>query len=94
MRILLFSPSNIAFTVATPEQQPLGGIASCVCYLARALAARGHDVSVVAMLPEGAPQANWLPTPKGIPYSLTFRFYRGKGAVAQGTYFPPPLVRQ
>jgi tetratricopeptide (TPR) repeat protein len=56
MRILLFDlPSNMAFTVATPEQQPLGGMASCICYLARALAARGHDVTLAAVLPDGTP---------------------------------------
>jgi hypothetical protein len=44
--------------------------------------------------PADVPQANWLPTPKGQGYSLTFRFYRPQGAVAQRTYFPPPLVRQ
>ena len=44
--------------------------------------------------PQGAPDGNWLPTPKGTGYSLTFRFYRGKGAVADHTYFPPPLVKQ
>ena len=32
--------------------------------------------------------------PKGIGYSLTFRFYRPKGAVEQRTYFPPPLTKQ
>ena len=40
----------------------------------------------------GAP--DWLPTPKGLGYSLTFRFYRAKGAVEKRTYFPPPLVKQ
>jgi hypothetical protein len=44
--------------------------------------------------PKDAPDGNWLPTPKGIGYSLTFRFYRPKGAVADGSYFPPPLVKQ
>jgi len=44
--------------------------------------------------PEGAPDPNWLPTPKGQGYSLTFRFYRPKGGVADHTYFPPPLVLQ
>lgn len=44
--------------------------------------------------PADAPQGNWLPTPKGLGYSLTFRFYRPQGAVAQRSYFPPPLVRQ
>jgi hypothetical protein len=42
--------------------------------------------------PADAPQTNWLPTPKGVEYSLTFRFYRPKGAVAARIYFPPPLV--
>ncbi|MEJ8852988.1 DUF1214 domain-containing protein [Variovorax robiniae] len=44
--------------------------------------------------PEGVPNGNWLPTPKGSRYSLTFRFYRPKGGVAARTYFPPPLVVQ
>lgn len=44
--------------------------------------------------PEEAPEGNWLPTPKGQGYSLTFRFYRPKGAVEERTYFPPPLERQ
>ncbi len=43
--------------------------------------------------PKDAPDGNWLPTPKGIGYSLTFRFYRPKGAVEQRTYFPPPLTQ-
>ena len=41
--------------------------------------------------PPGAPPGNWLPTPRGIAYSLTFRFYRPQGAVAERRYFPPPL---
>jgi hypothetical protein len=44
--------------------------------------------------PKDAPDSNWLPTPKGLRYGLTFRFYRTKGAVEQRTYFPPPLVKQ
>lgn len=43
--------------------------------------------------PQGAPDGNWLPTPKGQAYSLTFRFYRPKGAVADRSYFPPELVK-
>ncbi len=41
--------------------------------------------------PKDAPDGNWLPTPKGQAYNLTFRFYRPQGAVAERTYFPPPL---
>jgi len=44
--------------------------------------------------PQGAPDGNWLPTPKGQAYSLTFRFYRPRGAVADHTYFPPALAKQ
>jgi hypothetical protein len=43
--------------------------------------------------PAEAPDGNWLPTPKGTSYRLTFRFYRPTEGVANGTYFPPPLVR-
>lgn len=43
--------------------------------------------------PDSAPDANWLPT-GGKPWSLTFRFYGPKGAVAEGAYFLPPLVKQ
>lgn len=44
--------------------------------------------------PEDAPQGNWLPTPGDKPWSLTFRFYGPRGAVADGAYFPPPLIRR
>ncbi len=43
--------------------------------------------------PAGAPEGNWLPT-QGKPWSLTFRFYGPRGGVADGSYFPPPLVKQ
>ena len=44
--------------------------------------------------PKDVPDGNWLPTPKGIGYSLTFRFYRPNGAVADRSYFPPPLIKE
>lgn len=43
--------------------------------------------------PAEAPDPNWLPTPKGQDYRLTFRFYGPKGGVADGSYYPPPMVR-
>ncbi|HET6941743.1 MAG TPA: DUF1214 domain-containing protein [Sphingomicrobium sp.] len=43
--------------------------------------------------PADAPDGNWLPT-MGKPWKLTFRFYGPRGAVAEGTYFPPPLIKQ
>lgn len=45
-----------------------------------------------AKLPDGAPPQNWLPTPAGQNYNLTFRFYGPRDNVASGGYFPPPLV--
>lgn len=44
--------------------------------------------------PADAPDSNWLPTPKGKDYRLTFRFYGPKGGVADGSYYPPPLIKQ
>ncbi|MFE0502561.1 DUF1214 domain-containing protein [Lysobacter soli] len=44
--------------------------------------------------PADAPDGNWLPTPRGQDYRLTFRFYGPKGGVKDGTYFPPPLVKR
>ena len=55
MKIAFFNPSTMAFNVATPGVQPLGGIASCLCYLARSLAARGHDVTLISLLPPDTP---------------------------------------
>jgi hypothetical protein len=45
-----------------------------------------------AKLPDGVPPQNWLPTPAGQNYNLTFRFYGPRDSVASGGYFPPPLV--
>jgi hypothetical protein len=43
--------------------------------------------------PSGAPDGNWLPIPKGQKYRLTFRFYGPIDGVANGTYWPPALVK-
>jgi len=56
MRIAIYNPATMAFNVATPEEQPLGGMASCMCYLARALAGRGHQVTLISVLPPDTPQ--------------------------------------
>ncbi|MGE9008127.1 DUF1214 domain-containing protein [Leptospira interrogans] len=44
--------------------------------------------------PADAPDGNWLPTPRGQKYRLTFRFYRPTEGVANGTYYPPPLIKR
>jgi len=46
----------VVFNVSTPENEPLSGIGSCTCYLARALASRGHHVSLVSELPSLTPR--------------------------------------
>ena len=43
--------------------------------------------------PANIPDGNWLPTPKGQNYRLMFRFYGPTKAVADGSYFPPPVVK-
>ena len=43
--------------------------------------------------PPGAVQQNWLPTPAGQNYHLTFRLYGPAEEVKDGAYFPPPLVK-
>jgi hypothetical protein len=44
-------------------------------------------------LPEGAPQQNWLPAPKGSPFTLNLRMYVVKEEVLTGEYYVPPLER-
>jgi len=43
--------------------------------------------------PAEAPDGNWLPIPKGQKFRLTFRFYGPLDGVANGTYWPPTLVK-
>jgi hypothetical protein len=44
--------------------------------------------------PADATDGNWLPTPKGQKYRLTFRFYRPTEGVANGTYYLPSLIKR
>ena len=43
--------------------------------------------------PDGIPESNWVPTPQGKKYNVTYRFYGPTKDVTDGKYFPPPLVR-
>lgn len=40
----------------------------------------------------GVPETNWLPSPQGQPFSLTFRAYVPKPAARQGEWTPPALT--
>lgn len=57
----------------------------------------GPDGSLTLYLgaekPTNAPEGNWLPTPKGSAYRLTFRFYGPIDGVSNGTYWPPAVVK-
>ncbi len=39
----------------------------------------------------GVPESNWLPSPEGKPFSLTFRTYVPKDVVKRGEWTPPPV---
>lgn len=56
MKLAFFVSQATRFTVETPEQAPLGGTESCAAYLSRAMAARGHDITLLAALPPGTPE--------------------------------------
>ncbi len=45
---ICFITSSIEFDVETPLTQPLGGSESCVCYLAKTLALRGHSIYLLS----------------------------------------------
>ena len=44
--------------------------------------------------PKDAPDANWLPTPVGQPYNLTFRAYGPDRAMQSKEWFPAPLQQR
>jgi glycosyltransferase involved in cell wall biosynthesis len=46
MRILFVDGTFMDYTATTPAQRPLGGMQSALCYLACALATRGHKVAL------------------------------------------------
>jgi len=56
MKLLFVVHQPVRFNVETPEREPLGGTESATAYLARQLAANGHDVSLMTNLPDGTPE--------------------------------------
>jgi hypothetical protein len=44
--------------------------------------------------PDGVPESNWLPTPAGKKYNMTYRFYGPSADIASGKYYPPPLAKE
>jgi len=75
---------------------------SCSCGDAFSIDSRsrleyGHDGSLTlyfaSALPRSAPAANWLHTPLGRDYTLTWRSYGPDAATIAGSWFPPRLQR-
>ena len=56
MKLLFASHQPVRFNAETPLSQPLGGTESCMAWLARQLAANGHDVTLMTNLPDGTPE--------------------------------------
>lgn len=60
-------------------------------------AKKGADGSLTLYIapeqPTGAPQENWLPTPKGTPITMSFRVYVPKENTLNKEWFVPPLER-
>ncbi len=44
--------------------------------------------------PKDVPQANWLPTPAGKGFALTFRMYVPKKEVQDGIWFPAAIEKK
>jgi hypothetical protein len=42
---------------------------------------------------KGVPETNWLPSPQGKPFSLTFRTYVPKDVVKKGEWQPAPVTK-
>ena len=50
-------------------------------------------LSLASELPKGVPESNWLPCPKGKPFTLNLRMYVPKTEVLSGEYYVPPIVK-
>lgn len=50
-------------------------------------------IYIAAELPEGAPESNWLPSPKGKPFVMNHRFYVPKEEVLNGEYYAPAIQK-
>ncbi|MCK4559279.1 MAG: DUF1254 domain-containing protein [Calditrichia bacterium] len=48
---------------------------------------------IASELPEGAPESNWLPSPKGKNFVMNHRLYVPKKEVLSGEYYVPPIQK-
>ncbi|UKJ08514.1 DUF1214 domain-containing protein [Solitalea lacus] len=52
------------------------------------------SIVLAPTMPKNIPQANWLPTPMGKGFALTFRMYAAKPDVLSGNWFPAPIEKK
>ena len=50
-------------------------------------------IAVGPKAPAGVAESNWLPSPQGKAFALTFRTYVPKEVVKRGEWAPPALVK-
>jgi hypothetical protein len=50
-------------------------------------------IHLAGELPAGAPESNWLPAPKGKPFTLNHRLYVPKPEVLTGEWYVPPIEK-
>ena len=89
-------PINYQVTVTNPGDGPASNVMLSAQYDPGLEALQNAKTLTLALgpkQPEGIPEPNWLPTPEGKKYNVTFRFYGPTKDVTDGKYFPPPLVR-
>lgn len=69
MARIVIADDGIVFDGRTPEQRPLGGVESSICFLVEELARRGHDVSVhnKCEAPLDYKGVRWRPIADGLP---------------------------
>ena len=48
---------------------------------------------IASELPEGVPESNWLPSPKGKPFVMNHRLYVPKKEVLSGDYYVPEIQK-
>lgn len=51
------------------------------------------NIYLAGKLPAGVPSSNWLPAPKGKPFTLNHRIYVPKEDVLAGEWYAPPIVK-
>jgi hypothetical protein len=52
----------------------------------------GLTIHIAADRPEGVPEGNWLPAPRGA-FNVALRTYLPEAPIRDGSWFPPGILR-